>query len=788
MPNPPLNIQPPLHPYQVFAKDFIKSHPKCGLFLDMGLGKACDDNTIMYTPAGRRRLGDLQVGDLVYDHAGQPTRITAVYKHPQKEAYKVYLDDGRSFICSPDHLIPLIATYPGHPEIATIRPKPLSDLLAAPAEHYAIPRNGPIDYASQDLRISPIMMGTILRYGKLIWDKPGIVLRLDLNQIPPIGDDLPLHCFAGLKPVAPQIWQLEHPSLVQELLNLGYYPDTAMSTIPDIYRFNTDIVREQLLMTLLGMPYKTTVDTIIPVRDKLTVRALMPSRSLADDTANLARSLGFSAAVIITGRQVELECKLYTDQQQVEPVNITGIEPVPARDMTCFTVESPRHTYLINDYIVTHNTRVTLEALYEMALPGHILVVAPKTIARSTWIDEIEKWRIPIRYKSLIVNDKGKKLTRKARLARYAEIATDPPTMYFINRELFSDLVDNMPVVNGRPVWYFPTVIVDELQSFKSYASQRFKAMKYVSPAIRTFVGLTGTPTPEGLMDLWPQIFLMDGGERLGKTITAFRTKYFYPTMYVDNHPVTWEPKAGAEDAIYDAIKDLVVSMKSGLTLPGVTYHQVPIYLDPDEMKLYRRFARESILELSKDCTIEAVNSGVLNNKLTQLASGTIYTDPKTKAFVAIHDKKLEACDYYVTNSSGPVLLTYFYQASLKLLKDRYPTAVQFDGSPEMIAAWNQGQIPILLLHPASAGHGINIQHGGHTIIWFDINPNLEHYLQTNARLYRQGQTHPVIIHHLITQGTVDTRNMALLQHKDCSEKRLLEAVRAEIQSIMQNP
>lgn len=503
------------------------------------------------------------------------------------------------------------------------------------------------------------------------------------------------------------------------------------------------------------------------------------------------------------------------------------------------------------DFIISHpkcglflpmgagKTLTTLSALARINPSGHVLVIAPKNIARSVWLDEIKKWNIPFRVKSFIVESDPsskryeKKLTTKTRLKRYQDVVTDPPTIYFINRELVKDLVDHMPIVNGRPVWYFPNVIIDESQSFKNPSSVRFKALDYVRQCIFRMIILTGTPTPEGLTDLWSQIYLLDGGERLGRTVSQYRCDYFRPTVYVKNRPVSWEPLPGAEERIYDRIRDIVVSIKNpNVTIPSIKNDFI-VHLDPDEMALYKTLARQSVLECPDWKTV-AVNRGVLSAKLTQLASGTLYTQPpdptavvndagnsntaaspvqsapaaqapaqkpspmqqlnplklfpiktvigKTRdvpEFCIAHYNKLEACKYIIDNAGDNVIVAYKFKSDREMLRTYLPGSEVFDGSPDMIRRWNAGQIPILLLQPASAGHGLNLQQGGHTLIWYTIPNNLEHYLQTNARIDRQGQKNPVIIHHLITEHTVDLHNMALLRRKTDMEQRLIDAVDA---------
>lgn len=426
----------------------------------------------------------------------------------------------------------------------------------------------------------------------------------------------------------------------------------------------------------------------------------------------------------------------------------------------------------------------TLMALYRINPKHHVLIIAPKNIARSTWIDEIEKWGIPLRYQSLIVKDNGKPLSKKDREALYEQTLNQPPTIYFINRELVSDLVDYMTHRRKTPVWPFANIVIDESQSFKSYKSARFKALKLVRPAIKRIILLTGTPTPNGLMDLWSQIYLLDGGKRLGKNITTYRNTFFRPGTIVNGYPVNWIPIYGAEQEIYRRISDLVISVKNTkLKLPTITYNNVFVHMDDSEKALYDRMKRDQVLPLDSG-DITAANAAVLSAKLSQMASGALYIDDEHH-YKVIHEKKLEQTAYIIRNTDSPVIVAYHFKSDLDLLQQYLtkeglnPTV--FDGSPDMIHQWNNRQIPVLLLQPASAGHGLNLQQGGHTLIWYTVPWSLEEYLQCNARLYRQGQTEPVIIHHILTAKTIDSHILQAIDKKDMSQNALLDAVKAEL-------
>lgn len=426
-------------------------------------------------------------------------------------------------------------------------------------------------------------------------------------------------------------------------------------------------------------------------------------------------------------------------------------------------------------------TLITLSALYDLNPTGHVLVIAPKTIARSTWQDEIDKWQIPLRTKSFICNEKGKKLSKEKRMKLYEEMQTAPPTIYFINRDLICDLVKNMPVVNGKSVWYFPIVVLDESQSFKNHKAERFKAMKRVRPAISRMIELTGTPTPKGLMDLWSQIFLLDLGQRLGANITAYRNYFFFESKYANGFPVDWSPKPGMEEEIHARISDITISVKNpNLQLPPVTFNDINVYMDEPEVKRYRQFMKDKVIPLLDGGQVVAKNAAILQNKLSQMASGTLYTDEELH-YEVIHEKKLDIVEHIVEQAGSPVLVAYWFNCDRDQICRRLPDAVPFDGSPDMLHRWNAREYPVMLIHPMSAGFGLNLQDGGHTLVWYTLPWSLEAYLQTNARVARQGQKEPVIIHRLLTHGTVDNKILKALEMKDMTEHTLLEAVAMSI-------
>lgn len=459
---------------------------------------------------------------------------------------------------------------------------------------------------------------------------------------------------------------------------------------------------------------------------------------------------------------------------------------ITARD---FLIKTPKAGLFLD--VGFGKTLTTLSALKELSaqkqLHGHVLVIAPKAIARSTWIDEMAKWGIKANIVSLIVNEKGKQLSRAKRLELYGAIETHKPAFYFINREMICDLVKWHD--QNKKDWPFPTIIIDELQSFKSYKAERFKAIKSVMPYTKRFIGLTGTPIPNGLMDLWAEIYMMDGGKRLGKNITRYRNTFFDPGLVIDNNVVRWNIKPGAEEEIYKRISDLVISIKNpDIKLPALTYNNIYCHMSDEEKKQYKTLMKEKVLDVKdskgNSSTITAVNAAVLSAKLRQMASGTLYIN-ENKEYVVIHKHKLETLEYIINNTSSPVLVAYYFKSDKDQIID-YLTkakinAQKFDGSPEMIHEWNKGNIPVMLLQPKSCGHGINIQDGGHTLVWYTIPDDLESYIQVIGRLYRQGQKYPVVVHHLLTEGTVDPRILKNTQNKNISEQALIDAVSAAI-------
>ena len=402
------------------------------------------------------------------------------------------------------------------------------------------------------------------------------------------------------------------------------------------------------------------------------------------------------------------------------------------------------------------------ELIYNEFAVSRVLVIAPKRVAEDTWSRERNKWdHLKDLRISVVI---GTATQRKRALAADADV-------YVIGRDNVVWLCELLPR------WPFDMVVIDELSSFKSNQAKRFKALRRVLPRSRRAVGLTGTPSPNSLMDLWAELYLLDRGERLGKTIGCYREEYFRPGK-TDGHVIySWEPRKGAKEKIEKLISDICVSMSAEdyMQLPERIDVEVPIKLGEADKRLYDQMESDQILTMGDDQSVVALNAAAVMNKLLQMANGAVYDDHGE--VIKIHEAKLDALEEIVDVAGEPVLVFYSYKHDKTAIEGRLKGVREIRG-PKDIADWNAGKIPVLLAHPASVGYGLNLQDGGHVIVWYGLTWSLEQYQQANARLYRQGQQKPVIVHHLIAEGTVDEQVMRALKHKDTSQASLLAALK----------
>lgn len=435
------------------------------------------------------------------------------------------------------------------------------------------------------------------------------------------------------------------------------------------------------------------------------------------------------------------------------------------------------------DFIITHpvsallldmglgKTSITLTAINDLLFDSFevhkVLTIAPLRVARDTWSAEIEKWEHlkNLRY-SVVVGTEQERLTA---LQKQADI-------YIINRENVQWLVEE----SGIPL-DFDMAVIDELSSFKNHQSKRFKAFMKIRPKLKRIVGLTGTPASNGLMDLFAEFKLLDMGERLGRFIGQYRNTYFQPDKRNGMVIYSYKPLPDAEQRIYEKISDITISMKATdhLVMPELVSTEYTVQLSEKEREKYDRLKKE--LVLSEDSgEITVANAASLSNKLSQMANGAVYSDDES--VIEIHNRKLDALEDIIESMNGkPLLVAYWFKHDLERIKKRFE--IREIKSSADISDWNSGKIPVALIHPASAGHGLNLQSGGSALVWFGLTWSLELYQQTNARLWRQGQTSDtVVIQHIIAKGTIDEQVMKALKTKDTTQAALISAVKADME------
>lgn len=434
------------------------------------------------------------------------------------------------------------------------------------------------------------------------------------------------------------------------------------------------------------------------------------------------------------------------------------------------------------EFIITHpisallldmglgKTSITLTAINDLLFDRFeihkVLVVAPLRVARDTWSAEIEKWEHLKNLQYSVVVGTAQE--------RISALCT-PADIYIINRENVQWLVEESGLI-----FDFDMAVIDELSSFKNYQSKRFRAFMKVRPKLKRIVGLTGTPAGNGLMDLFAEFKLLDMGERLGRLIGQYRNTYFQPDKRNGMVIYSYKPLPNAEQQIYDKISDITISMKAAdhLKMPELISSECMVQLSEKEKEKYDRLKKDLILS-TEDNEVTAANAASLSNKLSQMANGAVYSDDES--IIEIHDRKLDALEDIIESMNGkPLLVAYWFKHDLERIKKRFD--VREIRSSVDISDWNSGKIPVALIHPASAGHGLNLQNGGSTLVWFGLTWSLELYQQTNARLWRQGQTaDTVVIQHIIANGTIDEQIMKALKTKDTTQAALITAVKAEV-------
>ena len=414
----------------------------------------------------------------------------------------------------------------------------------------------------------------------------------------------------------------------------------------------------------------------------------------------------------------------------------------------------------------TISVLTALSDMFDTFEIGRVLIIAPLRVAKHTWPTEIEAWdHVSHLSYSVLCGTRQQRLNALER----------DTNIHIINRDNVVWLVGHY----GKK-WPYDTVVIDESSSFKSSRAKRFKALKKTLPKIERVVELTGTPASNGLLDLWSQTFLIDAGERLGRTFTGFRNAYFES----DYMGYNYTPRHDSAEKIYDKLQDvcLTLSAEDYLEMPDRIDNIIRLQMPRNSRAQYRYLEREFLLELEQD-TVVVANAAVLTNKLLQFSNGALYTDEEG-SYEQVHDAKLDALDEIVQEAAGqPVLVAYNFKSDLARIQARFSQAEILGNSSDTIDRWNAGEIQMLCAHPASAGHGLNLQHGGNILVWFGLNWSLELYQQFNARLHRQGQTKPVFVHHLAVTDSVDMTVLEALQSKHSTQKALLDALKRDIES-----
>lgn len=419
----------------------------------------------------------------------------------------------------------------------------------------------------------------------------------------------------------------------------------------------------------------------------------------------------------------------------------------------------------------TISTLMAVSWLNDRAMIQRTLIVAPPRVAEDTWPKEVVKWAQTEHLRVVSISGSPKK-----RL----EALKERGDLYIISLGSLKWLIDEL----GPEGWFFDTVVLDEASAFKSPESQRFKAMASIRPCIKRLIALTGTPAPNSLLDIWGIIYLLDGGQRLGRDFETYRATYFEPDKqdYRRGRVFSWKLRPGMDQVIYEAISDITVSMKARdyLEMPPLFMNKVHVTMNEKEQKLYNKLKNDLVLEFQEGDVV-AENASGLATKLLQLANGQAYNENQDVQL--IHKRKVDALQEIIDGAGGqPILVFYNFKHDLlvieEYLKGYKPHKL---GGTEDVTAWNNGEIPLLLAHPRSAGHGLNLQHGGHIVVWFGLTYSLEAYEQANARLYRQGQKFPVVIHHIINDGTIDDEVMEILRRKEVGQAALMNAVKADL-------
>lgn len=826
-----------LRPYQQQMVNFALEKKRVGLFVDMGLGKSVDNATPILTPDGMKTVGDIKVGDQLYDRKGRPTNVLAVYPHKNKRAFKVTLKDGRSFIACDEHLVPFYS----YSKAVRIQNKPLGDMLddykittsqGYTKYKYRIPQNEAVEFPENKHIIHPYVLGVLIGDGLL--RQPSLAISTNERDI--------VHKIANLMHIPHEnitkhkqayTWSYVHhenaDKVRAELKRLNLKDKYSHNKfIPNEYLYDSIENRMELIKGLIDTDGHVRITHGGSMHYSYSTKNI----KLAEQIRTLALSLGFGVNVneyVYDNNLHDISVRIFTpetivsSEKQLAKVAqgeykstyhkmtpIVDITEVPSRDMTCFTVDNDERLFLINDYIVTHNTLATLATLDKLVKDGKIdperpvLIVAPIMVALDTWSREAEKWGYNMDVK---VNIQLSVKKREALLDTLLE-PQEKLTLFTTNPAQLKPMLEYF--AKKRVSSPFDVVIVDELSQFKSADTQRFDHLTQISELSDYFFGLTGTPSPNNLIDIWSQMVAIDPKNRriLGDNFYVYRGNFFEPTQTgIRNGKEVvfdWGLKRGADQAIYKKMKESAISMRSEglIDLPKIVFDNKYVKLPPKAMKTYQKMdkvLRQELREQEDDAenkgtvlsvdgnNIEIANSAVLTSKLLQLSGGALYdnatdNDINETNYTVFHDEKMKAVKELVENSTTPILVFYFFKSELERLRDfvefeHLSSKMKQADVRDTIKRWNAGGIPVLVAHPGSVGHGLNLQDGGHTMVWLTTTWSNEQYRQAVKRLYRSGQKETVTVLHIIAEGTEDENVIKRIDVKESGQDELMRAL-----------
>lgn len=788
------------HGYQYRAVEHGLANPQAAFWIDMGLGKLQPNSEPVLTPAGWVGMGYLGVGDEVIGVDGSPTKVTGVFPHPEQDIYRVTLNDGSWTRCGLDHLWRVqspVQKKRGNPGRVLTTQQLMDEGLydsAGNRKHHIPVISAPVQHPEAEVLIEPYLLGVLLGDGHLA-PKSSPSITSDIEILSNWAGRLEPHPSTGIS----TLHLTDQPILISSLTRYGLRGKRSWEKyIPSEYLVGSAAQRLALLQGLLDTDGSWCQQGVLEFSST--------SENLADGVVALTQSLGGVARKAgprnckhqngIGRDSWHVNVRLPADIQpfrllrklnQWVPVTkypparlIASIELDGREEATCIAVASPDHLYVTRGYVVTHNTISALTVMQQrmdaMQLYG-TLVLAPLRVCQTVWSQEAKKWEHTGHLTFSLVH--GTQPKREIALLQRADV-------YLVNYENTVWLVEAIERLYLSQGKYppFNMVVLDESSKMKNAASKRHKALQRLLPYIPYRLGLTGTPAANGYKDLFGQYLALDGGQRLGFDMASYERAYFVEKDEYTHK--TFQILEHAESAIKHAIGDITIEMAAEdyLTLPPVTVNDIWVDLPPKVQAQYDKLEKDMFIELDSGAEIEVFNASAKANKLLQYANGACYVNPEGE-WAKVHDHKLDVLEDIVEESAGtPVICFYEFRSDVERILKKYPGAVFLKGGlstkavEDIVDRWNRGEIPLMLAHPASAGHGLNLQYGGHTMVWFGLTWSLELYQQAVARLARQGQEYPVMIHRILARLTYDVIQEDSLVMKDGTQTSLRNAVK----------